>query len=42
MKKVLSVVAVALLVVGMTGCCCLKDKSCPEGCTKSCCEKPAE
>ncbi len=50
MKKVLSIIAVTLMVAGLTGCCsmCGKDdtctvkKECPEGCTKACCTKPAE
>ncbi len=39
MKKMMSIVAVAFLMAGMTGCCCMKDKSCAEGCAKECCAK---
>lgn len=42
MKKMMSIAAVTLFVIGMTGCCCFKGKSCSADCTKPCCEKPAE
>ena len=41
MKKALSIIAVALFIAGLTGCCC-PSKGCSEGCSKGCCEKPAE
>jgi hypothetical protein len=53
MKNILSIAGLALLIVSLTSCCCLKGKSCPaaagtcpEGCAKaSCCaeqpKKPA-
>ncbi|MDF7806106.1 hypothetical protein P4E94_01570 [Pontiellaceae bacterium B12219] len=48
MKKVLRVIAAALMIAGLTGCCsiCVKGedaamkKACPPDCAKPCCDKP--
>ncbi|MDF7822507.1 hypothetical protein P4B35_00670 [Pontiellaceae bacterium B12227] len=53
MKQFMSITAVALMVIGITGCnsmkkdaCCGEAaccaKECPADCTKPCCAKPAE
>jgi len=40
MKKMMSIAAVALFVVAISGCCCIKGKHCGSGCAKPCCAQP--
>jgi len=42
MKKIMSIAGVALFLITLTGCCCMKGKACSECCGKPCCTQPAE